>query len=95
MSLHNWAIDLANAGQREQALAAIERAVSIHEDLADQTPAVYAPQLAGSLGNLAHSLPAHEAIPHLQRALRLITPYALPGTTYEKWQQMMEKFIGI
>ena len=91
MSLHNWAIDLANAGQREQALAAIERAVSIHEDLADQTPAVYAPQLAGSLGNLAHSLPAHEAIPHLQRALRLITPYALPGTTYEKWQQMMEK----
>jgi hypothetical protein len=90
-SLKNWTNRLASEGQREQALATIARAIIIHEDLAAQTPAVYEPELAGSLATLARLLPALEAIPHLQNALRLITPYSLPGTTYEKWQQMIER----
>jgi hypothetical protein len=91
MGLNNLAVYLAEAGQRAEALASIERAVQIREELARQTPAVYDPELAGSLAILAGLSPSSAAITHLQRALTLITPYALPGTTYEQWREGMEQ----
>jgi hypothetical protein len=91
MSLNNWSVRLAAAGQRTEALAVIERAVQIRADLARHTPAMYEPELAGSLAILARLVPTLAAITHLQRALTLITPYALPGTTYEQWRQGIEQ----
>ncbi len=51
--LGNCSVRLAAAGQRAGALAAIERVVQIHDDLARSRPAVYEPELAGSLASLA------------------------------------------
>jgi hypothetical protein len=92
-SLNNWSNRLAEASQRTDALAAIERAVQIYEDLARHTPAMYEPVLAVGLANLARFLPTLAAVAHLQRALTLITPYALPGTTYEQRRQMIEQYL--
>lgn len=88
-SLNNWSNRLAESGQHANALAAIERTVQIREELARQSPAMYEPALASSLVNLARLLPPLEATPRLQRALRLITPYDLPGTTYEELRELI------
>ena len=55
-SLNNLSVRLADAGQREQGLAAIRRAVEIREKLAAENFAAYAPDLAGSLNNLSNHL---------------------------------------
>ncbi|WIN00121.1 tetratricopeptide repeat protein [Actinoplanes oblitus] len=47
---------LANAGQREQALAPAEEAVTIRRRLAEQNPDAYLPDLAASLNNIGTSL---------------------------------------
>jgi tetratricopeptide (TPR) repeat protein len=49
----NLSVRLADAGQQEKALAAIERAVTIYERLAEATPDAYLPRLASSLDNLS------------------------------------------
>ena len=49
---------LADLGRREQALAAIEEAVTIHRQLADARPQVYSARLAASLQQLASLLEA-------------------------------------
>ena len=57
-----WLVDLSNRlgdlGRREEALAAIEQAVTIHRQLADARPDAFLPDLAGSLNNLSVCLAA-------------------------------------
>ncbi len=56
MSLNNQSLRLADLGRREQALAAIEEAVTAYRQLADARPQVYSARLAASLKNLASQL---------------------------------------
>ena len=53
MSLNNLAIRLAGLGRREEALAAIEEAVTIRRELAAARPDAFRPDLAVSLNNLS------------------------------------------
>jgi tetratricopeptide (TPR) repeat protein len=57
-SLNSLAARLADLGQAEDALAAIEEAVSIRRELAATRPDTYRPDLAGSLSNLSNGLGA-------------------------------------
>jgi hypothetical protein len=56
MSLNNLSIRLAGLGRREDALAAIEEAVTIRRELAAARPDVFRPDLANSLNNLSNRL---------------------------------------
>ena len=56
MSLNNLSSRLAEDGQREEALAAIQAAVEIYRRLAAANPAAYEPALAMSLNNLSSRL---------------------------------------
>jgi hypothetical protein len=58
MSLNNQSLRPADPGHREQALAAIEEAVTIRRQLADARPQVYSARLAASLQQLASLLEA-------------------------------------
>ena len=49
MSLNNQSVFLADLGRREEALAAIEEAVTIRRALAQVRPAVFASRYASSL----------------------------------------------
>ncbi|MEN9866489.1 MAG: hypothetical protein RL748_2079, partial [Pseudomonadota bacterium] len=89
--LNDFSVSLAEYGKRFWALQTVAWAAQIREELARQNPAVHEPELAGSLYNHAILLPALDAIPHLQRAQRLIAPYALPGTSYENVRQKIER----
>lgn len=51
LSLNNWSVDLAEDGQRAEALDAIGRAVTIREQLAQVNFTAYGPDLAQSLNN--------------------------------------------
>ena len=55
-AVNNLAIQLAEAGRRDEALVAAEEAVTIRRDLAARNPAAYLPDLAGSVSNLANRL---------------------------------------
>ena len=85
---------LAENGDRAGGLKAVERAVAIREKLAAENVAAYAPDLAGSLAVLANRLQERgdieEAITTVQRAIELITPFAINGTTYRDWLTVME-----
>jgi len=56
MSLNNLSIRLAEAGRREEGLAAITDAVEVYRRLAAANPAAYEPDLAMSLNNLSNRL---------------------------------------
>jgi len=56
MSLNNLSIRLAEAGRRQEGLAAIEDAVAVYRRLAAANPAAYEPDLARSLNNLSNRL---------------------------------------
>jgi len=55
-SLNNLSVRLANAGRRDEALAAIEEAVGVYRSLAEANPSAYLPHLATSLNNLSVDL---------------------------------------
>ena len=55
-SLNNLSLRLADLGRREEALTAIEEAVTIRRQLAQADPDTFSPGLAMSLGNLAAHL---------------------------------------
>ncbi|TXI27883.1 MAG: toll/interleukin-1 receptor domain-containing protein [Nitrosomonas oligotropha] len=55
-SLNSWSVDLAENGQRAQALDASGCAVNIHEQLAQENFAAYGPNLALSLNNWSNRL---------------------------------------
>jgi tetratricopeptide (TPR) repeat protein len=82
---NNLPVRLADAGQQEKALAAIERAVTVYERLAEATPGVYLPSLARSLNNLSVRLGAvgqrEEAVAAIRRAVAIREQLALasPG----------------
>ena len=54
--LHNLAIRLSDAGRSVEALEAAQEAAGLYRELAGVSPAVYAPDLAASLNNLANIL---------------------------------------
>lgn len=54
--LNNQSNSLSGRGRREQALAAIDEAVTIHRQLAEALPPVFAPRLASSLNDMADIL---------------------------------------
>jgi tetratricopeptide (TPR) repeat protein len=56
MSLNNLAVQLAEVGQRQAALAPAQQAVDIRRALAEANPEAYLPDLAMSLNNLAVQL---------------------------------------
>ncbi|MGW1966187.1 tetratricopeptide repeat-containing S1 family peptidase [Streptomyces sp. NPDC001935] len=56
MSLNNLSVDLGGLGWREDALAAIEEAVTVRRELAAARPDVFLPDLATSLNNLSVDL---------------------------------------
>jgi tetratricopeptide (TPR) repeat protein len=58
MSLNNQALRLADLGRREEALAAIEEAVTTYRQLAAARPDAFLPDLAMSIRNRAHILRA-------------------------------------
>jgi tetratricopeptide (TPR) repeat protein len=53
MALVNLAVRLGSLGRREDALAAIQEAVTIRRDLAAARPDAFRPDLAMALNNLA------------------------------------------
>ena len=52
-SLNNLSVRLGDLGRREEALAAIQEAVTIRRELAAARPDAFRPDLAGSLNNLS------------------------------------------
>ena len=56
MSLNNQSNRLSDLGRREEALAAIEEAVTIRRELARARPDAFLPDLAMSLNNQSHGL---------------------------------------
>ena len=56
MSLNNLSVRLADLGRREEALAAIEEAVTLRRQLAAARPDAFPPDLAASLNNLSSRL---------------------------------------
>lgn len=52
-SLHNFAVDLGNSGDREQARLAVQQAVEIYTRLAETSPAMFASNLERSQHLLA------------------------------------------
>jgi hypothetical protein len=55
MELTNESRRLADLGQREEALAAVEQATGIYRQLAEDQPGTYLPILAASLNNQSPS----------------------------------------
>ena len=80
MSLNNLAKFQSAMGQRAEALASIEQAVTIYRDLARSQPDAFLPDLAtshGAWGNILKTSGAPtEAIEKFAEGLRLITPLA-------------------
>lgn len=74
-ALHNLAVRLGDLGRREEALTAIEEAVTILRDLAVVRPDALRPSLARSLNNLAIALSAlgrrEEALAVIEEALAI------------------------
>jgi tetratricopeptide (TPR) repeat protein len=74
-SLNNLSVDLAALGDQHAALAAIQRAVTIREDLMRQNFAAHGPDLASSLNNLSVDLAAvgdqPAALAAIQRAVTI------------------------
>ena len=91
---NNLSVRLAESGDRAGGLKAIQRAVEIDDKLAAENFAAYAPDLAGSLAILAIRLEERgemsEAITTVERAIVLITPFAIDGTTYADWLAVMK-----
>ena len=56
MSLNNQSVFLSGLGRREEALAAIEEAVTIRRELARARPDAFLPDLAASLNNQSSCL---------------------------------------
>src|ERR1700677_2662432 len=75
MSLNNLASCLSALGQREEALAAIEEAVTTYRTLARTRPDAFLPDLALSLNNLATCLSGleqrEEALTAIEEALTI------------------------
>ncbi|MEU5164534.1 tetratricopeptide repeat protein, partial [Streptomyces sp. NPDC020875] len=69
-SLNNQSLRLADLGRREEALAAVTRAVTIREALAGARPDAFLPDLAASLNNQSVQL---GALGRLEEALTTIT----------------------
>ncbi|MET9474805.1 tetratricopeptide repeat protein, partial [Streptomyces sp. NPDC002922] len=69
-SLNNQSVRLAGLGRREDALAAITRAVEIDQSLAKQQPDAFLPNLASSLTNQSNRL---AGLGRLEDALAAIT----------------------
>ncbi|WP_205856232.1 tetratricopeptide repeat protein, partial [Phytoactinopolyspora endophytica] len=55
-SLHNQSDRLAENGQQQEALTAIEEAATTRRQLAQANPSTYEPDLAASLHNLSNRL---------------------------------------
>ena len=74
-SLSNLAVRLAGLGRREEALAAIQEAVTIRRELAAVRPDAFRPDLAASLNNLAVRLGElgrrEEALAAIQEAVTI------------------------
>lgn len=68
--------------------------MEIREKLAASNPAAYSPELAGSLAILARFSATNnnysDAITTIQRAIELITPYAITGSTSGDWLEGMK-----
>ena len=75
MSLNNLSIRLGDLGRREEALAAIQEAVTIYRELAGARPDAFRPDLATSLNNLSVRLGdlgrAEEALATIQEAVTI------------------------
>ena len=69
-SLSNLGTRLAEAGRREEALAAEEEAVTIYRQLAEASPAAHLPDLAISLTNLGNRLAEAGRADEAERLLR-------------------------
>ncbi|MFD5518488.1 ATP-binding protein [Streptomyces sp. NPDC127066] len=80
VSLNNQSIRLAALGRREDALAAITRAVETYQPLAAQRPDAFLPNLAGSLSNqsirLADLGRREDALAAITRAVETYQPLA-------------------
>ena len=83
--LHNLVMYHDKPGNHEVALAMMQRAVAIREDLVRQHPTRHAVDLATSLYVLAMLTDEPGTAATLERAVRLVEPYAKPGTTYAEW----------
>jgi tetratricopeptide (TPR) repeat protein len=79
-SLNNLGIRYSEAGRREEALGAAERAVAIRERLARQNPDALEPDLASSLNSLGNRYSAlgrrEEALGAAKRASEMYEPLA-------------------
>ena len=94
MSLNNQSIRLADLGRREEALAAVEEAVTIHRALAAARPDAFGPNLATSLNNqsnaLAVSAELEEALDAasesvtIRRLLAAARPRRVPALTWPR-----------
>ena len=75
MSLNNQSLRLADLGRREEALAAIQEAVTIRRQLAEARPDAFLPDLATSLNNqslrLADLGRREEALAAIQEAVTI------------------------
>ena len=75
MSLNNLSVRLADLGRREEALAAIQEAVTIRRELAAARPDAFRPDLATSLNNLSVRLAdlgrREEALAAIQEAVTI------------------------
>ena len=93
-SLSNLSVHLAESDDRTDGLKTIQRAVAIHEKLATDNFAAYRPELASSLAILAdfHADDDHcnDAISTVRRAIELIKPYAIDGSAYGDWLEIMK-----
>ncbi|MFE4787631.1 tetratricopeptide repeat protein, partial [Streptomyces sp. NPDC056756] len=74
-SLNNLAGSLGSLGRWEEALAAINEAVDVHRELAQQRPGAFLHYLATSLNNLAGSLGSlgrwEEALDAINEAVKI------------------------
>ncbi len=99
-SLNNQSICLGDLGRREQALAAIEEAVSIRRGLAKARPDAFLPDLAGSLNNQSNRLGdlgrREQALAAIEEAIHLVLPmlergsYVLPDSGRRLVQRYLE-----
>ena len=84
-SLNNQSTRLADLGRREEALAAIEEAVTIYRELAEARPDAFLPDLATSLNNQSDCLAdlgrREEALAAIEEAVTIYRELAGPAPT--------------
>jgi tetratricopeptide (TPR) repeat protein len=93
--LNNLSLRLAENGDRAGGLAAIQRAVEIHEQLAEANAAAYGPDLAVSLAGLADyqqkAGQTEVAKATLERAIGFVEPFATESTTYAELLDFIQR----